>query len=183
MGDQAHPLRTGLLITDSSIEAEDLEISGASIAGLRIQGDSHPLVMANNFHCNVGPGVMVQGQSAPRFGTTASLKMAGSRRAPRAGIEIDNQAQPTLLHNEILHNGVPVSFPPALDEEIRSKNIVDAQPASSAQSHILRALHLKPARETERRCPQSNRSQKPKPHGNAQPFKPRSSENTKSSVS
>jgi hypothetical protein len=50
--------------------------------------------------------------------------------APHQGIEVGNEAQPALLHNEILHNGLPAVFPPALDEEIRLKNTVDPRPAA-----------------------------------------------------
>ncbi len=134
--DATHPLKTGLLISDSSIEAEDLDISGASDCGVRVTGDaSHPLVMAGNFHGNSGPGIIVQGQSAPRLMDNRIADNGRISASPRPGIEIDNQAQPTLQHNEITHNGVPSVFPLALDEEIRSKNIVDPKPASSAKPH------------------------------------------------
>jgi len=134
MGDQAHPLRTGLLISDSSIEAEDIEIADAQDSGLRIEGDSHPLIMGSSFHSNAGPGVVVRGQSAPRLMGNRIAENGRVPGAPRAGIEIDNDAQPTLLHNEILKNGVPAVFPPALDEEIRAKNTVDASPANKPAS-------------------------------------------------
>jgi serine/threonine protein phosphatase PrpC len=130
MGDQAHPLRTGLLISDSSIEAEDIEIADALDSGLRIEGDSHPLVMGSSFHSNAGPGVVVRGQSAPRLMGNRIAENGRVLGSPRAGIEIDNDAQPTLLHNEILQNGVPAVFPPALDEEIRAKNTVDSRPSN-----------------------------------------------------
>jgi serine/threonine protein phosphatase PrpC len=125
-GNETHPLRTGLLIADSSIEAEDIEVSGAVDCGVKIEGDSHPLVIAGNFHSNSGPGVIVQGQSTPRLidnRITDNGRVAG---APHAGIEIGNEAQPTLIKNEILHNGLAAMFPPALDEEIRAKNTVDS---------------------------------------------------------
>jgi serine/threonine protein phosphatase PrpC len=133
-GNEAHPLRTGLWIADSSIEAEDIEVSGAVECGVRIAGDSHPLVIAGNFHANLGPGVIVQGQSAPRLIDNRITDNGRVPGAPHAGIEIGNEAQPTLIHNEILHNGLPAVFPLALDEEIRAKNTIDAGPA--AKPHI-----------------------------------------------
>jgi serine/threonine protein phosphatase PrpC len=131
-GDETHPLRIGLLIADSSIEAEDIEISGALDAGLRIDGDSHPLILDSSFHANSGPGVVVHAGSSPRF---VGNRIAENGRVPgalKAGIEIDNDAQPTLLHNEILQNGLPAIFPLALDEEIRARNTVDATGAKPA---------------------------------------------------
>ena len=138
-GNEAHPLRTGLQIIDSSIEAEDIEVSGAQECGVRIEGDSHPLIMASNIHGNAGPGVIVQGASAPRLMENKITDNGLAASSAHAGIEISNEAQPSLLHNEILHNGLSAVFPLALDEEIRSKNTVDAGPAHkpSARPHTV----------------------------------------------
>ena len=129
--DETHPLRSGLLIADSSIEAEDIEVTGATECGVRISGDAHPLVMASNFHANSGPGVIVEGQSSPRLMDNRIADNGRIVGAPHTGIEIGNEAQPTLLHNEITHNGLPAVFPPALDEDIRAKNTVDPRPVSN----------------------------------------------------
>jgi serine/threonine protein phosphatase PrpC len=135
-GDETHPLRIGLLIADSSIEAEDMEISRALETGLRIEGDSHPLVIGSSFHANAGPGVVVRGRSAPRLVGNRIAENGRVAGVPKAGIEIDNDAQPTLLQNEILGNGLPAVFPLALDEEIRARNTVDgAPPKPAAKPH------------------------------------------------
>jgi hypothetical protein len=131
-GDETHPLRIGLLIADSSIEAEDIEISGALDAGLRIDGDSHPRVMGSSFHANSGPGVVVHAGSSPHLVGNRIVENGRVPGALKAGIEIDNDAQPTLLHNEILQNGLPAIFPLALDEEIRARNTVDTAGAKPA---------------------------------------------------
>jgi serine/threonine protein phosphatase PrpC len=128
-GDETHPLHIGLSIEDSSVEAEDIEVSGALDCGARVQGDSHPLIVASSFHSNSGPGVIVRGPSSPRLVDNRIADNGRVAGAPHAGIEIGNEAQPTLLHNEILHNGLPAVFPLALDEEIRAKNTIDAGPA------------------------------------------------------
>lgn len=142
-GSETHPLRTGLLIADSSIEVEDLEVSGASDCGVRISGDAHPLLMAGNFHNNGGPGIIIQGQSAPRIMDNRIVENGRVAGALHTGIEIGNEAQPTLLHNEISHNGLTAVFPMALDEEIRARNIVDPKPAGKAPAPKQHApLHL-----------------------------------------
>jgi parallel beta-helix repeat protein len=146
LGDKLHPLRTGLLISDSSIEAEDIEIAGAADSGVKVEGDSHPRVMGSSFHNNAGPGVVVHGQSGPHLTGNRIEENGRVLGAPRAGIEIDNEAQPTLLHNEILKNGVPAVFPPALDEEIRAKNTVDVAPGKPAvKPHAPVVNPIKPA--------------------------------------
>jgi len=133
-GNDAHPLHVGILIADSSIEAEDIEISGATECGVRISGDAHPLLMASNIHNNAGPGVIVQGQSSPRLMENHIADNGRLAGALHAGIEIGNEAQPSLLHNEILHNGLACNFPLALDEDIRAKNTVDPRPTGTGKS-------------------------------------------------
>jgi len=142
-GDDTHPLRVGLLIANSSIEAEDIEIASAIESGLRIDGDSRPLIVGSNFHSNAGPGIVIHGQSAPRLVGNRVAENGRIAGTPRAGIEIDNESQPTLLHNDILQNGLPAVFPLALDKEIRAKNSVDPTPA--AKPRLPAAKPAKPA--------------------------------------
>jgi hypothetical protein len=102
--------------------------------------------MGSSFHNNAGPGVVVHGQSGPHLTGNRIEENGRVLGAPRAGIEIDNEAQPTLLHNEILKNGVPAVFPPALDEEIRAKNTVDVAPGKPAvKPHAPVVNPIKPA--------------------------------------
>ncbi len=140
-GNETHPLRTGILIADSSIETEDIEVSGATECGVRISGDAHPLVMASTFHKNSGPGVIVQDQSAPRLMDNRIADNGWVPGAPRRGIEIGNEAQPNLLHNEIVHNGLNAVFPIALDEEIRAKNTVDPR-AGADKPSLTKPQHI-----------------------------------------
>jgi PPM family protein phosphatase len=88
MGDNTHPLRTGILLANSSVELEDCEVSGAIEAGIRIEGDSHPLLLGNFVHANTGPGIVIHAPAAPR--------LVGNRIS---GIKIDPDAHPILLDN------------------------------------------------------------------------------------
>jgi serine/threonine protein phosphatase PrpC len=139
-GDDTHPLRTGLLVVNSSIEAEDIEIANASDSGMRIEGDSRPLIVGSTFHSNAGPGVVVRGPSAPKLVGNRIGENGRVSGSPRAGIEIDNEAQPTLLHNDILQNGLPAVFPPALDQEIRASNLVDTPPGSKVKAPVAKPV-------------------------------------------
>ena len=85
--------------------------------------------MAGNFHNNAGPGIMVHGPKRSPLDGNRIADNGQVNGAPHAGIEIGNEAQPTLFHNEIFHNGLPAVFPPALDEEIRAKNTFDPKSA------------------------------------------------------
>jgi serine/threonine protein phosphatase PrpC len=64
-GDQTHPLRTGILIEDSTIDVENTEISGAIDAAVRIDGNSQPRLSANFIHGNSGTGVLVGAHAGP----------------------------------------------------------------------------------------------------------------------
>lgn len=64
-GDQTHPLRTGILIEDSTIDIENTEISGAIDAAVRIDGNSQPRISANFIHSNSGTGVMIGAHAGP----------------------------------------------------------------------------------------------------------------------
>jgi hypothetical protein len=64
-GDQTHPLRTGILIEDSTIDVENTEISGAIDAAVRSDGNSQPRLSANFIHGNSGTGVLVGAHAGP----------------------------------------------------------------------------------------------------------------------
>jgi serine/threonine protein phosphatase PrpC len=66
-GDQTHPLRTGILIQDSSVDIENTEISGAVEAAVRIDGNSRPTLIANFIHGNTGPALLMGAHAEPRL--------------------------------------------------------------------------------------------------------------------
>ena len=78
--DDTHPLKTAVLLVDSSVELADMDISGAVYSGVRIEGDSSPLLVENFIHGNGGAGVFI--------GDTAS---------------------PKLVRNQIIQNGLMVN--------------------------------------------------------------------------
>ena len=55
VGDEAHPLLTGVLVNGSAVELSDLEISGASDAAIWIEGGSQAVLLANHIHDNTCP--------------------------------------------------------------------------------------------------------------------------------
>lgn len=104
-GDDAHPLRVGLLIQNSSIEADELNISGAIETGVLISGDSHPLLLANFIHGNSGSGALINDQSSPRLSGNTITGNGTSPDASKPGIEISPTAQPVLANNTVADNG------------------------------------------------------------------------------
>lgn len=108
-GDDASPLDVGVLLSDSDVEVERMEISGAQTTGVKVSGRSHAVLIGNRIRQNFGSGVMVEGESEPEIlqnwviGNGAPVK--GVRDVGSPGVEIHGSAQPVLLGNVIAENG------------------------------------------------------------------------------
>ena len=57
----------GILVSGSAVELDDLDISGARDAAVRIEGSSQAVLLANHIHDNPGFGVVIQDASTPRM--------------------------------------------------------------------------------------------------------------------
>jgi parallel beta-helix repeat protein len=101
LSDATHPLRTGILIEDSSIEVDDSDISGAESAGIRILGASGGELLANYIHGNSGPGVAIEGASTTRLAANRIEQNGVSTSSPHGEMEISPTARPSLLNNII----------------------------------------------------------------------------------
>ncbi len=125
-GDETHPLRTGILMADSSVEIEDIDVSGATDAGVSIEGSSGGVLLANFIHANPGAGVVIKGRSTSRLAGNRISDNCTASGPRHAAIEIDSDARPVLENNFILGNGVALSgTAPDLEREIRRKNLID----------------------------------------------------------
>jgi serine/threonine protein phosphatase PrpC len=130
VGDEAHPLRVGALLSNASVEMDDIEVSGAIESGVRIDGASRSTLLADFIHANVGPGVIIADDSAPRLAGNRIADNGKLLGSLRTGIEISPGAKPVLENNIILGNGVAgiAGISPETDLEIRSRNIQDPKP-------------------------------------------------------
>jgi parallel beta-helix repeat protein len=100
LADEAHPMRTGILVSSSAVELDDVEISGARDAAIWISGGSQAILRANYIHKNSGFGVVIQDASAPRLAGNTITDNG------RPGVEIRPPARPNLENNVIERNGV-----------------------------------------------------------------------------
>jgi parallel beta-helix repeat protein len=126
--DPAHPLRLGALLVNSSVELDDLNISGASEAGIRITGSSAGTLLANYIHGNAGPGITVLDTSSPRLAGNTISGNGTVANALRPGIDMAVSATPVLENNVITRNGLATlgSISPAVESVIRRENLMDA---------------------------------------------------------
>jgi hypothetical protein len=106
-GDETHPLRSGIVIADASIEVDDVEISGAIDSGIRVEGESHSILLGNFIHANSGPGVLIRHPATPRLVANQISENGLVPGALRPGIDMDAQAKPVLFRNVVAGNGVP----------------------------------------------------------------------------
>ncbi|HSJ73078.1 MAG TPA: right-handed parallel beta-helix repeat-containing protein, partial [Miltoncostaeaceae bacterium] len=137
-GDASRPLAVGILVGAAGVSIEDVEISGAVLAGLMLQGGSRAVVRGSHLHDNDGPGVVVQPLAWPRL--LHNLVAANGRTGPvpRPGIELEEGASLDLFGNIIAGNGQGeiAGAPAALRAEWQRDNIIgipDAAPAKPAK--------------------------------------------------
>lgn len=105
VGDESHPLKTGVLIADSDVVLENLDISGAAYSGIRIEGDSQPRLIENSIHGNGGAGIFVGDSSSPTLSQNQIMQNGLSVNAPRPGIDVGPLAKPVLMGNLVSGNG------------------------------------------------------------------------------
>lgn len=79
----------GLAIVDSSIEVNEVEVTGANGCGIQIEGRSPSVIRASYVHDNTGCGILIDGGASPR--------LVGNRIS--GGIDVRPPSQPILLNN------------------------------------------------------------------------------------
>ncbi len=120
-GDSA-PLDLGIRVSDARIAIDDVEISGARVAGVAFQGGSEGVLRASLIHRNPGAGVTIASAAAPRVAHNLILDNGRGARRIRAGVELESGAAPVLVGNVMAGNaaegvrGVPATQRSALLE-------------------------------------------------------------------
>jgi serine/threonine protein phosphatase PrpC len=103
--DDTHPLHTGVLLVDSSVDLVNLDISGAAYSGIRIEGDSRPRVSECFVHANGGAGIGVGDHAEPVLVRNQIIQNGLMVNAARPGIEVGPNAKPVLDGNLVSGNG------------------------------------------------------------------------------
>jgi PPM family protein phosphatase len=89
----------GIVLINSSVELNDMEIEGASV-GIDIRGGGSPVLIGNGIHDCAAEGILISGRSAPRLSHNALL------RNGRAGVAAHDGARPSLVGNVFEKNGI-----------------------------------------------------------------------------
>jgi serine/threonine protein phosphatase PrpC len=115
-GDEKAPLAAGVIISNSDLELQDTEITGA-VTGIEIRGKSSAVLRANSIHDCQDAGIRISGDSRPWLLYNAILR--NGRRArndktpPGPGVLIEDPARPVLSGNTFADNGGEAVLIPA----------------------------------------------------------------------
>ncbi len=96
-GDAAIPIPAGVVLTDSEVTVEDMDIGGADV-GIEIRGTGSPVIRASNIHDSVREGILIVGPS------TAWISHNRIQRNHGAGLAAREGARPELVGNLIEKN-------------------------------------------------------------------------------
>jgi hypothetical protein len=99
LADRDAPLSTGILLRDSVVEIDDVEVKGAGV-GIEIRGSASPAVRASAIRDCLAEGILILGPSAPWLSHNLIQSNKGAGVAARDG------ARPSLLGNVVEHNAL-----------------------------------------------------------------------------
>jgi pectinesterase len=119
LADAQMPLATGILLRDSDVEIDDVEVKGAGI-GIAIHGTASPVLRGNSIRDCSAEGVLILGAGAPWLSHNVIQGNKG------AGIRAREGAKPALLENVIERNVLDIPGDPA---PIRQQNFITEPPA------------------------------------------------------
>jgi parallel beta-helix repeat protein len=112
------PLAVGLRLEDAQVEVSEVEVTGATEAGIEVSGADRSSIENSYVHDNAGAGVVVSGGAATRLRQNL-IARNGTKTPKRPGVEIRGEARPLLIENRIEGNGaagVWVPSPERTDE-------------------------------------------------------------------
>ncbi len=97
LADPQMPLSVGILLRDSAVEIDDVEVKGAGV-GIEIRGSANPVLRANAIRDCLAEGVLILGPGAPWL----SHNLIQANRG--AGVAARDGAKPSLLANTFDRN-------------------------------------------------------------------------------
>jgi serine/threonine protein phosphatase PrpC len=93
LADQEMPISTGILLRDSRVEIDDVEVRGAGV-GIEIRGEGSPVLRANSIRDCAAEGILILGPATPWLSHNLLEGNKGANIAARDG------AKPVLLENQ-----------------------------------------------------------------------------------
>ena len=125
LGTPRNPISVGVLVADSDVQLEGLEIEGTTSAGILIRGVSTPTVRAGNIHHNHGAGIVIEDRAAPHIVAGLIVNNGDLPESARAGVEPAESARPVFEGNVIANAFQNFSrrLAPEAEAELRKHNL------------------------------------------------------------
>ncbi|MGO9231588.1 MAG: protein phosphatase 2C domain-containing protein [Bryobacteraceae bacterium] len=124
LADPKSPIPQGILLIDSNVEIDDVQIEGATI-GIELRGSSKLVMRASTIRDSLAEGLLASGPSSLWLSHNSFLHNHGSNLAARDG------AQAWLTRN--VFDKSTLKLPPELNmDDVRVQNfLLDAKPAAA----------------------------------------------------
>ncbi len=128
-GDEKLPLTAGIVLKDSNVEIDDVEVAGAG-TGIEIRGSGNVVLLGSAIHDCLHEGVLIVGASTPWISHNSIQRNQGVGIAARDG------ARPSLVGNVFEKN--PLELPPEISmDAVKSKNfLLDVKPHVPAANRV-----------------------------------------------
>jgi serine/threonine protein phosphatase PrpC len=120
-GDAQAPLSIGILLDNSTVEIEGVDIEGANV-GIEIRGASSPTLRGDAIHDCVAEGVLIAGPSSPWIAHNSFQRIKGPAVAARDG------AKPELIGNTFEKSTLDLPADISLDAVREHNFLVNAAP-------------------------------------------------------
>jgi hypothetical protein len=122
VGDAATPLEVGIVVSASGVSIVDVEITGASRAGVSFVGSGSPSLVGSDIHDNPGTGLLIAANTAPRISHNVFSRNGMSEHAAGT-FTIETGSEPIFRANVFL--GTPSTVFVGMSEAARAAVLRD----------------------------------------------------------
>jgi parallel beta-helix repeat protein len=124
-GDGTRPIAVGIRLRRAGGEVDGIEVTGARVAGIEIEGQSSATIRSSYVHDNPGVGIVVSGSASPKLLHNV-ISDNGRQAEPKPALEIHETAKVVMFGNIIANNALDVirGLSAAQREEVARDNII-----------------------------------------------------------
>ncbi len=124
-GDGTRPIAVGIRLRRAAGEIDGVEVTGARVAGIEIDGQSTATIRSSYIHDNPGIGLVLRQSANPKLLHNV-ISDNGRQADAKPAVEIDETAKPVLFGNIIANNALDVirGLSAAQREEVARDNVV-----------------------------------------------------------
>jgi hypothetical protein len=120
-GDAQAPLSTGILLDNSTVEIDGVDIEGANV-GIEIRGAASPILRGNAIHDCIAEGLLIAGASSPFVTHNTFQRIKGPAIAARDG------AKPEIVGNTFEKSTLELPTDISLDALREHNFLIDMKP-------------------------------------------------------